>query len=295
MHEQNVVVFEVEALERGFWAKLFGVGARRTVVGTAPARDEHCIANIWRDVAWQEDADASQVHEIYSEWEPSPSDRAFLASAFPPGTKVTFSFARPASESGWDEAFASAEQVRMRAEGRSRAVASAAPSFLAVLRQNDTLAEAMVRRQLTEDLVLCLARVKRTPSGSLRVDYVTSASAPSNLAEAWDRAVTNAARGLRVNAMRQGDDTFFAVVREEGMATAILADPGFVDRASQWIGKSRFHIGWADPDTLIVWDPEGSAAQSIQQRLDTPVQAGSVNLLPTVLLVDGKELSVVSA
>jgi hypothetical protein len=49
------------------------------------------------------------VKRIYSEWEPSSEDQAFINTTFP-GVQVTYSFSRPPSD-GWEKALRDAEQV----------------------------------------------------------------------------------------------------------------------------------------------------------------------------------------
>jgi putative Mg2+ transporter-C (MgtC) family protein len=130
------------------------------------------------------------------------------------------------------------------------------------------------------------AKVAPTPSGTIGISYVMKASAPDDLDEAWGLAVENAGRGLKVNATATGDGTVFSLERAEGMATSILADPGFLKQASAWMGTAKFHIGVPDLDHLLIWNPASSAAGSLEGKVLSHRQPGAVNMDPVVLRVD---------
>jgi hypothetical protein len=70
----NVVVFEVEV-----------EGRLETRTGQGPTRAGACIRQVWTDLSAKEPLRRERVRRIYSEWEPSAEDRAFLEATFPKG------------------------------------------------------------------------------------------------------------------------------------------------------------------------------------------------------------------
>jgi hypothetical protein len=88
----NVVVFEVAL--RGRLEKL---------IGDAPTRSSDCVQRVWQALAAAHGAHPGDVRRVYSEWEPSAEDKAFMDATFPAETAVTYSFPRP-SPDGWDQA-----------------------------------------------------------------------------------------------------------------------------------------------------------------------------------------------
>jgi hypothetical protein len=88
----NVVVFEIAL-----------AGRLEKLVGDGPTRADDCVQRVWKALAVQHGAYPSDVRRIYSEWDPSPEDKAFIDATFPAELKVTYSFSRPAPD-GWDQA-----------------------------------------------------------------------------------------------------------------------------------------------------------------------------------------------
>src|SRR5215813_3444515 len=94
----NLVVFAVK--KPGLPDKLLGEG---------PTRAKDCVQRIWKDLVAENDVTPADVTAMYSEWQPSAEDFAFLKANFPGNLDVTYSFKRPA-EADWDEALREAEQ-----------------------------------------------------------------------------------------------------------------------------------------------------------------------------------------
>jgi hypothetical protein len=90
--EINVVVFEVQL-----------GGQLQQLVGDGPTRATDCVKTAWLAVSAQCRASAANVCRVYSEWEPSPHDKAFIEATFPSEVQFTYSFARPTPD-GWDRA-----------------------------------------------------------------------------------------------------------------------------------------------------------------------------------------------
>jgi hypothetical protein len=81
---ENVVVFEVLIGRR--LQKLLGEGSTTAV---------DCIRRVWDELTSAFGLRPEGVRRVYSQWEPTPEDRAFIAAEFPPSVKVTYSFRRP--------------------------------------------------------------------------------------------------------------------------------------------------------------------------------------------------------
>jgi hypothetical protein len=95
----NVVVFEV-LIDRRL-EKLLGEG---------PTKAADCIRAIWEELAATFGVRPADVRRAYSQWEPTPEDRAFFASEFPPPVELTYSFRRPPTRGDWGEATAEFER-----------------------------------------------------------------------------------------------------------------------------------------------------------------------------------------
>ncbi|MDH5671960.1 MAG: hypothetical protein OEZ06_07395 [Myxococcales bacterium] len=96
-------------------------GKLHTLQGIGPARAQDCVTAIWQVLARDSGAQAREVYEIYSEWEPADEDMAFLDRTFPQEAQLGYTFKRP-SDDGWEQAYAAAAKVieASDADGRRR-------------------------------------------------------------------------------------------------------------------------------------------------------------------------------
>jgi hypothetical protein len=133
----NLVVFEVR---RGLKLDKH--------VGEGRTRDPHCISAVWSSLQRELGLKTGKVRRVYSEWQPSPEDAAFLKGQFPADLEVTYSFERPADHQ-WDTAFAQARQTMLQARG---ADAAGGQRLLAGIPDPDTLllcaADSPVAREI---------------------------------------------------------------------------------------------------------------------------------------------------
>jgi hypothetical protein len=97
---------------------VFEAGRSRKLMGTGPTKAADCTAVILRGIVHAAGIAPSSVQRIYSEWEPTPSDRQFIATTFP-GAGVTFSFKRPDGDE-WEAAFAQVAQIMLDTAQQSR-------------------------------------------------------------------------------------------------------------------------------------------------------------------------------
>jgi len=103
-----LVVFEVK----------LGAGLR-TLIGQGPTRSAHAIELAWEACSAEHRIQPSDVRQVYSEWQPSPDDTAFLEATLP-GVPVTYSFTRPEGDGNqdWEPALRAATVTVARSVGR---------------------------------------------------------------------------------------------------------------------------------------------------------------------------------
>lgn len=110
----NVVVFEVLVARR-----------LQPILGECATRAADGLRKVWSELAVGFNLHSKDVRRVYSQWEPTPDDRAFLATEFPRAVKLSYSFPRPSSRRDWGERTPEFEQavdefehVRFTAESR---------------------------------------------------------------------------------------------------------------------------------------------------------------------------------
>ncbi|OWK45763.1 hypothetical protein [Fimbriiglobus ruber] len=86
----NVIVFEVLISRR-----------LQPMLGECSTRVTDGLRKVWGELAAGFDLRPANVRRVYSQWEPTPEDRAFLASEFPPAVRVSYSFRRPPCRREW--------------------------------------------------------------------------------------------------------------------------------------------------------------------------------------------------
>jgi hypothetical protein len=104
----NVVVFEVQVGDR-----------LEKLVAEGPTRSADCVQRAWSIVGEMNGLLPTNVRRVYSEWQPSPEDLAFLEANFPLAA-VSYSFKRPPADK-WDQAMAQAGRTIGRGVGQAAA------------------------------------------------------------------------------------------------------------------------------------------------------------------------------
>jgi hypothetical protein len=282
----NVVVFEVR---RGL--------KMDKLVGEGRTRDPNCISAVWSELQRKHVVKASKVRRVYSEWQPSAEDAAFLKGQFPADLKVTYSFERPADQQ-WDKAFAAARQTMLQATapdaGQAATSEKEGVAPLPVLRDLDGLSPAIAHRTIAPGLGVFLAEVGTTPRGTIGIDYVMAAKLnepSSDAGRLWQQAFSNLASSLQVDAADLDGQLLFIFNREQGMAASAIALPDFSDRAAEWTGSQRLMVGIPDPDTLLLCAAGSPVVGHIQEATLGSQYVGAVNLTPCLLLLDHGRLS----
>ncbi|GAA2597350.1 hypothetical protein GCM10010399_29990 [Dactylosporangium fulvum] len=259
-------------------------------VGRGRTRDDDAVRQAWREVQRSHGATGVDVVELYSEWEPSAADLAFIEDEFP-SARLTYSFSRP--ETGdWDAALAEAHRAMASAEfDRNVRHAESNGELLPVLwslsAPNGAMANALPFQEVVPGrLVVALAMVAMTERGTIGMSHVMERDGfGDRLAESFG----NLTRGLRVDALDNG----MLALRREGMfVSSAVALPDFPQRMMQLLETDRIVVAIPDPDNLLV-AAAGSPPAAAFGRIvrESPVQPSE--LVPTLLEADRSGLRVV--
>ena len=109
----SVVVFEVAVA---------GQLQKLSRPGEAKAADS--VRRAWEALASEASLLPAAVKRIYSEWEPSLEDQAFINTTFP-GIQVTYSFHRPPADE-WERALQAEQIIRSKVEAPDTATTAKA-------------------------------------------------------------------------------------------------------------------------------------------------------------------------
>jgi hypothetical protein len=291
----NVVVFEVVR-----------DGESQKLVGDGPVRAADCVRQVWLTVRQQSGARAEDVRQVYSEWEPSAEDKAFLDATFPPQTQVTYSFARPPDD-GWEQALAEAARSIHEAMQKKAAeeMLSRPPGtrddLLPVLRTYDpadAFAEVVVHRPVGANLAVFLAHVRPTPRGTQGIDYLMRKKLEESGGDAEDcftAAWTNLARGLRVDAYDVEGERVFGLSRPGGLSSSALGLPDFYANATGWVGAKEFFVAIQNPDALLIAPMGSPATPKLQAAVEQSDYWGAVYLTPACYCWDEAGLRLLAA
>jgi len=260
----------------------------------ATAQHDDFLRRAWLSLVEQFGLLPQDVRQIYTEWEPSEADLAFVDATFPKGIDLSFSFRRPKNAEDWPAALA-------QAEATIRATLEAAPAMgqlLPVLRDRDLLGEAVVHRPLTPELGVFLAHVSWTPQKTLGIHYLTNqqlADSPFSVDETFQLAFDNLVAGLKIEAGSAGDEKVFQVRHSHDLAVAALALPDFLSNAQHWTGAERVFVAFLEPGVLYVTaDPQGPFAARMRRAVQTSDYYDAVALTPSCYLVGPEGMSLIS-
>lgn len=273
----NVVVFQV----------LTDTGTRE-LVGQGPTRAADGVRQAWARVREQHDARAEDVRQVYSEWEPSPEDKAFLDATFPPNVEVSFSFRRPPDDD-WEQAMKDAEaQVREAAEAEEVTPGGELLPVLRTYDHADVFSEAIVSRPIGANLAVFLAHVAGTPQQTLAIEYLMRARLGDRTAdEAFRQACDQFVAGLTIEGGEASGEKVFVVRHRLDLGTSALALPDFYDNARGWTGTRELFVAFTDPGTLYVMaDAEGPYAQRLRRAVQVSTYWGAVALTPACYALD---------
>lgn len=265
----NVVVFQLATDD--------GLVERATSV---PTQVDDPVQRAWTVVAQRDGANPDEVRQVYSEWEPSASDKAFMDATFPPHVEVSFSFPRPTTEDGWQAAFAQAEASIRETLNQQQPEAKLLP----VLRDLDTFAEMVVYRPLTSDLGTFLAHVAWTPRQTIGIDYLMRSQlegSPLTPDDAFRTAYENFIPGLQIQGGAVGEEKVITIRHEMDLGASALGLPDFLDNATKWLGSAEVFVAVPDPVTLYVTPySDGPFATRMRQTVQMSNYYGAIALTP---------------
>jgi hypothetical protein len=293
----NVVVFEVE---------IDGKPEKR--VGQGPTRADDCVRQIWADLCAKEPLKAEKVSRIYSEWEPSAEDLAYLEANFPEKCQVTFSFERPASPDGWDQALKKVEeQLRQAAMKRAAEEALSTTNnqlddLLPVLRtaeSGDPFSAMIVSRPVGPGLAFFLAHVNWTPRKTIGTRYVMNNDVQAlgkTADQLWSIASRNLAVGLQIEAVEVEGERAFLVKHKQDMGASAIGLPDFHANASKWTQAEEVFVGFPNPGVLFVTAMQSAKAVArLRQAVLTSDYWGAVALTPACFRLTSAGLELIAA
>lgn len=243
-------------------------GHSEPFVVSGPTRDEDCVQRAWYAVPVDHRSEGRNVTRIYSEWQPSAADAAFIERAFPEAA-VTYSFERPGPD-GWEAAFAEVRAVIEQA-GRDREAQRVVGNMEHVSEHGELLPvlwsrtspkfemlEFLPHREVVPGhLLVALATVAMTPDGRIGMQHVAHAAMGSlSFEDAWAEAAETLVKGLRVDVHsdpgRPGKGQLLVLRREGSFASSAVALPDFQRQMAAALGDDRLIVGMPDPDTVLV-------------------------------------------
>ena len=282
----NLVVFEIK-------------GIREPFIVQRPTEDVHCVEQAWWAAPVDHRKAARKVTRIYSEWQPSKDDIAFIEQTFPKA-QLTFSFRRPVTPDGWTAAYVAARE-KMKAAADERAAKQAAQNMkhvsatgelLPVLWSRTSLRSAMLEYVPHWDVVpghlhVALATVAITPTGTVGMNHLTRASLGDRpFEEVFRGAAGSLAKGLRINSHRDAgrpDRGDLLVLQRDGvLASSAVALPDFHRQMAHVLGHDDLVVGLPDPDTVLVARSDSGWADEVRQTVLTSAGQAS-ELVPCVL------------
>jgi hypothetical protein len=292
----NVVVFEVEHQ-----------GKLDKFVGQGPTRADDCVRQVWLELSAKNGLRAEGVKRVYSEWEPSEQDKAFLDATFAAEVEVLFSFARPAA-GGWDQALQEVEkQIRDAMAQRVAKEELSKPNdslddVLPVLRLSepgDGFSELIVNRPVAPGLGCFLGHVNVTPRQTIGTRYVMIADLArlnKTAEELFAIACHNLASALRVEVVQVEGEGVFVVKHPLDVGASAIALPDLHANASRWTGAEEMFVGFPDPSTLFVMSlSHGKAIERLREAIVTSDYWGAVALTPACYRLDPAGLQLIAA
>lgn len=271
-------------------------------MGHASARADDFVRQVWAALCAKEPLDSMAVRHIYSEWEMSAEDKAFLDANFPTDCKVNWSFRRPTSEEGWAEAVKQAEEQMQQAmakrlmEEASEKSKGRLDDLMPVLRDADGFSELVVNLPVGPGIAVYLAHVNWTERKTLGTLYVMKRDVEGlgkTADELLETACHNFASALQVQGATAEGEQVFLVKHPLDMGASAIGLPGFFANASRWAGAEELFVGYPDPSVLFVTAMTNTKAIArIREAIVTSDYWGGVALTPACfrLTRDGLEL-----
>ncbi|HQR08233.1 MAG TPA: hypothetical protein PLN21_15505 [Gemmatales bacterium] len=302
---QNVVIFII---------KMDGKLVERLARGTT--RSNNCIRQVWDALCLMEQLRAKCVYQIYSEWEPSAKDKAFIDATFQRNCVVEFTYKRPTSSEGWDKALLKAKKkmIQKHFEETGEVVDDSPPiegvalndsvdDLFPVLRTyhagTDVFAESVVNRGLGAGLGFFLGHVNWTPHKTVGTAYVMKGEVEAfgkSAEELMDIACRNLEKELQVIPYEVDGERAFLLKHPMDMGASAIGLPGFYQNACQMAEAEKLFVGFADPGMLFLTSSKNKlAASRLGKTILKSNYWGSVYLTPACYLLTAKGLKLIAA
>ena len=278
----NCIAFEVKRFLR-----------RDHHLETVASQDEDGVRKAWLAVQAKTGTKPSQVRRIHTEWEPSATDREFIATTFS-SPKVSYSFDRP-EPGGWEAAFAAvAEQLEealaQQVMAQAKAVKGSDANLYPVLRPAGSgMAQFAVHRPIGAGLVVCLAHVAWTPRKTIGTNWLMQGSVQdTEVDRLFEVAWKNLAKGLKVEGRSGEMGAIYTFEHPMCLAAGAIALPGFYENAVQATGAAEVVVGTPCLSHLFVAAANTPAAESLREIVLAAESDGE--LPPAVFRLDASGL-----
>ncbi|GAA4204440.1 hypothetical protein [Actinocatenispora rupis] len=281
---------------------VFAVSDGEGPVIEVPARADDALRQAWLIAVREHGVVAHTVREVFTEWEPSPADGAFLELTFP-GVPVGYAFPRPA-DGDWDAAYAAARRT-IEARAAEARPAAAPPAdddgmLLPILRTTTlpgasaTLDVLPHRHLVPGRLAVTLARVAPTPHGTIGMSHLTYAQLGADDFDALlATAYAGVQRGLTVTGLRADDSDLIRMSREGWLAGSAVALPDFHRYVSGLLGADDLVVAVPCPDDLYVTAAGSGCVPALARMVaEAPQQTGEY--LPSLLRVTANVVEVLA-
>lgn len=270
-----------------------------TKVHAVETRSQSGIETAWRAVA-QDGVEPGKVVRLFSEWEPSPSDQAFITANFP-GVSLSYSFKRPEQEDGWEAAFAEAEAAMEKArQNIPDALEHDAILLLPVLRDagpegvDEALSDAMFIMPHGAGLASALADVQRKENGAVGIHYLLRANvADETINERLKTIGNNVAHHLQIEGGElENGERLISITHALHHGSSVLMLPDFHAQACGWLECPTIFVGLINPDQLMITNAEHVEARAeITRMVMESTYMGSVPLTPATFELSSEGLA----
>jgi hypothetical protein len=257
------------------------------VVGDGPTLAEDGVRQAWDAAREKQKVRATQVVAVHSEWEPTPSDAAFVSETFP-GAAVTFNFRRPADGGGWTDALAAAERALQEA-----ATLPAAGGELRPVLWSETAPSARMLADIPHwpvaggRLHLALAVVAPTAHGTIGIHHVTHRQLGD---EPFDELMVEACRNLAAGIRAENADVDGGLLTLSGtLFAAAVCLPEFHRELAAAVGSDVLVVGLPSPDEVVV---AGAGHPSGVEEVVRGSGYPTTELVPCVLDVTSDRITV---
>ncbi|MFI6171034.1 hypothetical protein ACIBCN_29935 [Nocardia sp. NPDC051052] len=289
----NVVVFQLNSNDD------------ELITAAAPAQAHDSVRQAWQQAERERQIQSSDVTRVHSTWQPTDTDRNFLAATFPEAGH-THVFERPEGDD-WTDALEHArrvmdevENIKLRERGEEMfRQAERVGEWLPILHSVSEPLPFSASLPLVEGkLYFGFARVTTTPDGRIGMSHLTRSKFEAMSAEEIEElaleALGNVKSGLNFKVAPDAELGTLATMERDGpcVASAILLDD-FHEKCAEQVGEDRLVVGLISPDHILIAGAGSGQVEDIRQAVLTSPDTGT-ELVPCLLLIDADTIEVVA-